>query len=327
MSDIAAIRDAAGRLRGIARETPILSSPFLDDIAGRRVHVKAEALQHTGSFKFRGAWSAVSALPEATRARGVLAYSSGNHAQGVAHAATRHGIPSVIVMPADAPHLKIANTRALGAEVVLYDRAGEVREEIGERLAAERGLTLIRPYDEPMVIAGQGTVGLELAAQARALGIVAADVLVCCGGGGLSSGIALALEAEAPGLRVRTAEPEGFDDTARSLASGTRLTNTAAAGSLCDAIVTPCPGRLTFPILQRLAGPGLAVSDTEALRAVALAATRLKLVLEPGGAVALAAALFRKEEIGGDDVLVVATGGNIDPGLLAEALTGYGEAR
>lgn len=322
MTDISMIEAAAERLAPVVRRTPLLSSPFLDRIAGRRVLVKAECLQHTGSFKFRGGWSAVSALPEDIRARGVLAYSSGNHAQGVARAAQIHGIPAVIIMPADAPRLKIDNTRALGAEVVLYDRAGgERREPIGERLATERGLTLIRPYDEPQVIAGQGTCGLELAEQAAAEGVTHADVLVCCGGGGLSSGMALALEARAPGLRVRPCEPEGFDDVARSLVSGQRETNDSPSGSICDAIVTDSPGEITFPILSRLAGPGLVVSDDEALRAVALAFLRLKIVVEPGGAVALAAALFRRDAIAGDAVLVVATGGNTDAAQFAATLS------
>jgi threonine dehydratase len=223
MTDIAAIDAAASRLAGHSRVTPLLSSPFLDDIAGRRVLVKAECLQHTGSFKFRGAWSAVSALDPDIRARGVIAFSSGNHAQGVALAARMHGVSSVIIMPADAPALKIANTRALGAEVVLYDRATEDRDAIGARLAGERGLTLIKPFDNAMVIAGQGTTGLEIAAQAAEQGVTRADVLVCCGGGGLASGIALALEARAPGLRVRTAEPAGFDDTARSQSRSSSL--------------------------------------------------------------------------------------------------------
>jgi threonine dehydratase len=311
---------AAFRLKGRARITPVLSSPFLDEIAGRRVFVKAECLQHTGSFKFRGAWSAISALPPETRVKGVIAFSSGNHAQGVAYAAKLHGIPSAIVMPADAPALKIANTSAFGAEVILYDRAREDRDAIGVRLAEERGLTLIKPFDEPEVIAGQGTVGLELAQWAAAEGIAKAEVLVCCGGGGLSSGIALALSAKAPGLKVRTVEPQGFDDVARSLASGRIEANPSATGSICDAILTPAPGKLTFPILSRLAGTGLSVSDDEATRAMALAFLRLKIVLEPGGAVALAAALFRPEAIRGEAVFAVASGGNVEPALFAEAL-------
>ncbi|MDR5651027.1 threonine ammonia-lyase [Ruixingdingia sedimenti] len=322
MTDLPLIEAAARRLAGQARRTPLLSSPFLDEIAGRRVLVKAECLQHTGSFKFRGGWSAVSALPGDMRARGVIAYSSGNHAQGVALAARLHGVPAVIVMPEDAPRLKIANTRALGAEVVLYDRATGDRDAIGADIAAERGLSLIKPFDDAQVIAGQGTTGLEIAEQAAAEGVAAADVLVPCGGGGLTAGIALALEGRTPGLRARPCEPEGFDDTARSLAAGTWQRNDHLSGSICDAIVTPEPGRLTFPILRRLCGPGLVVSDDEALRAMALAWQRLKIVVEPGGAVALAAALFRPKAIAGDAVICVASGGNVDRDLFQRALAG-----
>lgn len=316
MTSIAMIRAAAARLNGHARQTPLLNAPLLDQIAGRRVFIKAECLQWTGSFKFRGGWSAVSALPP--DARGVLAYSSGNHAQGVALAARLHKLPCVIVMPSDAPVVKVANTRAYGAEVVLYDRATEDRDAIGARIAAERGLTLIKPYDDPLVIAGQGTVGLELAEQAAEAGIAEAPVFVCCGGGGLSSGIALALEARAPGLQVRTAEPQGFDDMARSLASGQRQRNTAPSGSICDAILTPTPGELTLPILSRLAGPGAVITDDQALQAMVLAFTHLRIVLEPGGAAALAAALFGKDLP--DTVIAVATGGNVDPATFATAL-------
>ncbi|GAA6163409.1 threonine/serine dehydratase [Pelagimonas sp. KU-00592-HH] len=318
------IRAAATRLQGHARRTPLLSSPFLDEIAGRRLWVKPECLQHTGSFKFRGGWSALSALDEDTRKRGVIAYSSGNHAQGVAYAAAQHGAPAVIVMPEDAPQLKIANTRALGAEVVLYDRAGgESREEVGSAIAEDRGLTLIRPYDEPQVIAGQGTCGLEIAEQASDAGIQNADVLVCCGGGGLTSGVALALEAEAPTLRARTCEPQGFDDVARSLTSGGIEQNNAPSGSICDAIVTPSPGQITFPIMHRLCGPGLVVTDDECLHAMALAFLRLKIVVEPGGAAALAAALFHGDQIEGDDVIAICTGGNVDPEMFQTALSRF----
>lgn len=313
------IRAAEVRLTGQARRTPLLNSPALDEIAGRRVWVKAECLQRTGSFKFRGGWSAVSALPPEARARGVVAYSSGNHAQGVALAARGHGAPCVIIMPRDAPAVKIANTRALGAEVILYDRATEDRDQIGAQVSAGRGLTLIRPFDEPLVIAGQGTTGLEIAAQAAEAGVTEADVLVPCGGGGLSSGIALALGAEAPGLRVRTAEPQGFDDVARSLASGMIERNAALTGSICDAILTQQPGTLTFQILHRLCGPGLAVSDEACLRALALAFSHLRIVIEPGGAVALAAALAG-EGIAGEDVIVVASGGNVDRDMFIDAL-------
>ncbi len=318
--NIEMIRAAAARLNGHARKTPLLNSPFLDEIAGRRIWIKPECLQHTGSFKFRGAWSALSALDKNTRNAGVIAFSSGNHAQGVALAARMHGVPSVIVMPSDAPKLKIENTSALGAEVVLYERGSGDRDAIGAQLAEERGLTLIKPFDEPQVIAGQGTTGLEIAEQAAAVGVETADVIVCCGGGGLTSGIALALEVEAPGLRVRPAEPEEFDDVARSLRSGGIERNNAVSGNICDAIITPQPGDLTFPIMKRLCGPGLVVSEGEALYAVAQAFVRLKVVAEPGGAVALAAAMCRQDQIEGDDVIVTISGGNVDPDIFKRAL-------
>lgn len=323
--DIQRIEAAANRLKGHARVTPLLSSPFLDDIAGKRVLVKAECLQHTGSFKYRGARSAVSALSDEQRKNGVIAYSSGNHAQGVALAARQYGASAVIIMPADAPTMKIENTRALGAEVVLYDRATEDRDVIGSKLSDERGLTLIRPYDEPEVIAGQGTCGLEIAAQAAELGVTDADVIVCCGGGGLTSGIALALEAHAPGMRVRPAEPEGFDDVTRSLASGQIERNTGCASGLCDAIVTPQPGNLTFPIMRRLCAQGIVVSDEEAQRAMAHAFARLKLVAEPGGAVALASALFHANQIASDTVICTISGGNVDRSVFLAALDQFGE--
>ncbi len=312
------IRAAAKRIEGHARRTPLLSSPFLDELAGKRIFLKAECLQHTGSFKFRGGWSAVSALTDNALKTGVIAYSSGNHAQGVALAAREHGAPAVIVMPQDAPAVKIENTKALGAEVVLYDRAnGESREAIGIKIAQERNLTLIRPYDEPEVIAGQGTCGLEIAQDANALGITDADVLVCCGGGGLTSGIALAVEADAPGLKVHPCEPEGFDDVVRSLATGKIESNAQLTGSICDAIITPQAGDLTFPIMQRLCGAGHVVKDEECLRAMALAFERLRIVIEPGGAAALAAALFHDTS---DTVIAVATGGNVDATMFKRAL-------
>ncbi|AVO38143.1 threonine ammonia-lyase [Pukyongiella litopenaei] len=318
------IEAAEKRLRGAVRRTPLLFSPFLDQIAGRRVMIKPECLQHTGSFKFRGAMSAVTALDPAERERGVIAFSSGNHAQGVALAARLHRIGATIVMPSDAPAQKIDNTRALGAEVVLYDRATEDRDEIGETLAAERGLTLIRPFDEPQVIYGQGTAGLEIAEQAAEEGIETADVLIPCGGGGLTSGIALALEGRGPGLRARPVEPEGFDDVTRSLASGRIERNDRLSGSLCDAIITPSPGTRTFPVMARLCGPGIVVTEDEALRAMALAFARLKIVIEPGGAVALAAALFHPSQVEGGTVIAVASGGNVDAGVFRMALERFG---
>lgn len=309
---------AAARLAGHARVTPLLSSPFLDAVAGRRVLVKAECLQHTGSFKYRGARAALSALPAGKQ--GVLACSSGNHAQGVAQAAGELGLAAVILMPSDAPRVKLENTRALGAEVVTYDRATTDRDARAAELAKLRGLELILPFDNAQVIAGQGTVGLEIAAQA---GVTQADVLVCCGGGGLTAGIALAAEARAPSLRVRPVEPEGFDDTTKSLAAGRIIQHPPNAG-LCDAILTQAPGKLTFPVMQRLCGPGLVVSDAQVMAAMALAQDRLKLVLEPGGAVALAAALFLPDAVQGDTVIAVATGGNVDRDVFMSALSDRG---
>lgn len=324
MTDISMIEAARQRIGEHAVRTPLLSSHFLDEIAGRKLFVKAECLQRTGSFKFRGGWSAVSGLPADVRARGVIAFSSGNHAQGVALAARLHGVPAVIIMPSDAPKIKIDNTRDYGAEVVLYDRANDDRDAIGDRLSSERGLTLIRPYDEPLVIAGQGTVGLEIAEQGLELGIDAAEVLVPCGGGGLTSGISLALDAKAPNYKVRTSEPERFDDVARSLAAGRIERNATTSGSICDAIVTPQPGNITFPIMVGLCGKGIAVTEEEALRAMVLAFNRLKVVVEPGGAVALAAALFHGNELGSETVIAVASGGNVDPEIMASALSRFG---
>ena len=296
---------AAARIAGHAARTPLLTAPSLDDAFGRRIWVKAECLQKTGSFKFRGAYNAVS------RASGdVVAFSSGNHAQGVALAARMCGRRATIVMPSDAPAVKVANTRGYGAEVVLFDRETEDRDAIGEALQAERGLTLIRPFDEPLVIAGQGTCGVEIA-EDMPDGVD--EVLVCCGGGGLTAGVALALEGRAT---VRPVEPAGFDDVARSLEAGRIVRNERLSGSVCDAILTPAPGRVTFPILERLCGPGLTVTDEEALRAVAVAWKHLRIVLEPGGAVALAAALYHH----GGDVVAVASGGNVDRAMFARAL-------
>ena len=322
--DVAAIRAAAERLSGRAVRTPLLASPLLDAAAGRRVLVKAECLQRTGSFKFRGAWAALTALPEGVT--GVLACSSGNHAQGVALAAQLLGLRAVIVMPRDAPRMKRETTAALGAEVVPYDRARDDRDALAARLAAERGLHLVRPFDDADVIAGQGTCGLEIAEQAAEAGVTHGTVLTCCGGGGLTAGIALALDAEAPGLTVRPVEPAGHDDTARSLAAGRIVANESPPDSICDAILTPAPGRLTFPVMQRLCGAGLAVTDDEVGRAMVAAFARLKLVLEPGGAVALAAALFRGDALAPGPVIVTASGGNVDAALYADTLTRHGDS-
>lgn len=321
MITVADIEASATRAEGVVRRTPLLNSVFLDEVAGREVYAKAEVLQHTGSFKFRGAWSALTMLSDDAKKRGVVAYSSGNHAQGVALAAQRLGVSATILMPADAPALKIENTRGYGAEVVLYDRAaGEDRAVIGRRLEAERGLHLVKPYDDPMVMAGQGTCGLEIASQAAELGVTKATVLTCCGGGGLTSGIATALAAHAPQMRVRPVEPAGFDDVARSLMAGEILSNSGPEVGLCDAVLTRAPGELTFPILKQLCGPGIVVSDDEVRAAMRHAAVRLKVVVEPGGAVALAAALFHGDKLDDGPVIVTLSGGNVDPGLYGQII-------
>jgi threonine dehydratase len=318
--DIAAIRAAADRIAGRAVMTPLLESPAVNARLGGRLLVKAEPLQRTGSFKFRGAYNTLAQLAPEQRRRGVVTWSSGNHAQGVAAAAQLLGLPALIVMPADAPAIKIANTRGYGAEVVLYDRIREVREEIGTRIAGERGATIVAPYDEPGVIAGQGTCGLEIAAQARAAGAALDAVLVCCGGGGLTAGIATALASEAPQTPVYLVEPAEFNDTGRSLAAGERLANAPGGASFCDALLAPTPGELTFAINRRLVKGALAVTDLEVARAMAVAFNDFKLVVEPGGAVALAAALSGKIEVKGRTIAVVASGGNVDQATFYAAL-------
>lgn len=311
---------AAVRIEGEAVRTPLLHSPALDALTGARVFLKPECLQRTGSFKFRGAFNAVSKIPPEARRGGVVACSSGNHAQGVAAAAAIHGLAATIVMPSDAPAIKRERTEAHGAEVVTYDRASEDRDALTERIAAEKGAVLVHPFENADVIAGQGTVGLEIVEDLRARGLVPDVVLVCCGGGGLTAGVALAVKTEVPGAAVYTVEPEGFDDQARSFASGEIQRNARTAGSLCDALLTPMPGRIGFAINRERIARGLTVSDAEALAAVGWAARELKLVLEPGGAVALAAVLSGKLDLAGKVVAVVLSGGNVDPAILARAV-------
>jgi threonine dehydratase len=316
------IKQAAVRLEGRAAKTPVIESPKLNDRAGGRVLIKAECLQRTGSFKFRGAWNCISKLDPKAHPGGVVAYSSGNHAQGVAAAAALCGLPALIVMPADTPEIKMANTRGYGAEIVTYDRASESREEIAGRIARERGAVIVPPFEHPDIIAGQGTAGLELAAQAAEMSATLDDVLVPCSGGGLSAGIALAMEAKSPATKVHTVEPAGFDDHARSLKSGTRETNARTTGSICDALLSPSPGEMTFAINRRLLGEGLAVTDAEAADAMRFAFEVLKLVLEPGGAAALAAVLSGKIATRGRTIGVIASGGNCDAGLYVKVLNG-----
>jgi len=314
------VRAAAARIAGHARRTPLLVGTPLDAITGGRILLKLETLQHTGSFKFRGAYNRLAQLDAAQRAAGVVAFSSGNHAQGVAAAARLLGVPATIVMPADAPRVKMQNTLALGAEVVTYDRLRESREEIAARLATERGAVLVPSFDDPDIIAGQGTVGLEIADQAADLGLRIDDVVVCTSGGGLVAGIALAFQSLSPGTRIWSAEPEGHDDHRRSLASGRRETNAPGTRSICDALLAPSPGELTFEINRRLLAGGLAASDTEVRSAIAFAARTLKLVVEPGGAVALASLLAGRLDASGRSIAVVLSGGNIDDELLRNVL-------
>jgi threonine dehydratase len=314
------VEAAAARLQGVAVPTPLLESPLLNRRLGFRLLVKAEPLQRTGSFKFRGAYNTIVQLDDSARTRGVIAYSSGNHGQGVAAAASLLDVPATIVMPSDAPRIKLESTRAWGAEVVLYERSSENREAIGARIANRTGATLIKPYDEPQVIAGQGTIGLEIVRQAGALGGRPDAVLVPCGGGGLMSGIALALSGHWPETGLWTAEPEGFDDTARSLAAGHRVENPPGAASICDALLAPTPGELTFAILRRHRVRGVTVTDKSVRHAMACAFRYFKLVVEPGGAAALAAALDSKTEWEGRSVLCVCSGGNVDPLLFADIL-------
>jgi threonine dehydratase len=321
--NLAAIEAAADRLAGIAVRTPLLESELLNDQLGGRLLIKAEVLQRTGSFKFRGAYNCLAGLAASERARGVVAYSSGNHGQGVAAAARRLGIAACIVMPSDAPASKIEATRAWGAEVVLYDRERENRETIAAAIAEARGAPLIRPYDDAGVIAGQGTVGLELAEQAEALAARLDAVLVPCSGGGLTAGIALALADRSPATGVYTVEPEGFDDTRRSLAVGHRVANRPGASSLCDALLVDRPGVVTFPVCARLVAGGLAVTDDETRAAMAASFRTYKLVVEPSGAVALAAALAGRFDARGRTVAAICSGGNVDPGAYVQALSDY----
>jgi threonine dehydratase len=311
------VRAAAARIRPEAVRTPLLRVSLP---GGGEIFVKAETLQRTGSFKFRGAFNRLSMIPDDDRAPGVVACSSGNHAQGVAEAARILGMPATIVMPADAPAVKLARTRAMGADVVTYDRRTEDREAIANTIAARTGATFVHPFDDPGVIAGQGTVGLEIAEDCAAHGLIPDAVLVCCSGGGLASGIALALEQLAPATTVHTVEPEGFDDYARSLAAGERVSNERLSGSICDALLSESPGAIGFSIARRRFGPGLVVSDDEALAAVGFAARELKLVVEPGGAVALAAVLAGKLPTAGRTVVAVLSGGNIDDAMMTRAL-------
>jgi len=322
MIDVRDVEAAAGRLRDVSIRTPLLRNFELDAAAAGAVLIKPECLQVTGSFKIRGAYNLLCQLTEEQRRRGAVAWSSGNHAQGVAAAGGMLGIPTAIVMPEDAPRAKLENTRRLGGEVITYDRYTGDREAIARAVAAERDAVIVPSYDHVDIIAGQGTVGLEIAEQALEMGLSPDQVLICCGGGGLSSGSALALKAKIPDVTVHTVEPRGFDDTARSLIAGERVAIDPSARSICDALQAHTPGEMTFEINQRLLGDGLVVSDDEVRAAMRFAFRNLKLVVEPGGAVALAAVLAGKIDTADKTTAVVLSGGNVDSDLFAEIQRG-----
>lgn len=320
---IETVRDAARQIRNVVVQTPLIENPTLNEIAGGRVFVKAECLQHTGSFKFRGAYNRLSRLDAHERKQGVLAFSSGNHAQGVALAAKLLGIKATIVMPQDAPKLKLDATRGYGADVVLYDRYTEDREEVARSIAGDSGITVVPPYNDPFIMAGQGTAGLEVAEELSRLGVQPDQALVNCGGGGLASGFFTAMCDSFPALNSYVVEPNDFDDVKRSLESGNIETVSFDARSVCDALLTPSPGNLTFPVLKERAATGLTVTDDEALEAVAFAAKSLKLVGEPGGVVSLAAILAGKVETKGKNTVCIISGGNIAPDMLQSCLSRF----
>ncbi|CAN5363407.1 threonine/serine dehydratase [soil metagenome] len=316
------VRDAARQIAGVAVRTPLIESPALNARLGGRVLMKAETLQHAGAFKFRGAYNRVSRLSEAEKTRGVVAYSSGNHAQAVAAAARMVGTHAIIVMPADSPRVKVEGVIGFGGEVRMYDRYTESREAIGEEIAAAKGSILVRPFDDPFIIEGQGTTGLEMIEQAAELGVGPLDQLLCgTSGGGLMAGINLTMAALSPRTAVFGVEPADYNDTEISLSKGERLTHAPAKGTICDALMTDRPGELTFPINRRLAGV-LTATDAEVADAVRYAFRTLKLVVEPGGAVSLAALLSGRISTAGKTTAIVLSGGNVDPALFATIIEG-----
>ena len=311
---------AAERLAGRIVRTPMLRNAALDERTGATVLVKPEPLQRTGSFKLRGATNATLQLSAPQLKAGLVTHSSGNHGQAVACAAASVGAQATVFMPADAPAVKVDSTRRWGAEIVRYDRVRDDREALSGAFAARTGATLVPPYDHPHVIAGQGTAALELAADAAAAGLTLDALLVCTGGGGLVSGSALAMVGVSADTKIYAVEPEGWDDTGRSLRAGERVANPPGGSMLCDALLAPMPGELTFAINQRHLAGGVAVSEAEVLAAMAFAFAHLKLVVEPGGAVALAAVLAGRFPARGKVVGVVVSGGNVDPGVFGRAL-------
>lgn len=317
------IRSAADQIKGVAVRTPLIENIKLNEIAGGRVFVKAECLQHTGSFKFRGAYNRLSRLTDDEKARGVLAFSSGNHAQGIARAAQLLGIHATIVMPEDAPALKLEATKGYGAKVVLYDRYNEDREEVAYRVAGDSGVTVVPPYNDPFIMAGQGTSALEVVEDLQTLGVTPDQALVCCGGGGLASGSFTVYKHFFPEMEAFAVEPEEFDDVKRSLESGTIKTVDFGARSICDALLTPSPGSLTFPILRDADAKGITISDNDARRAVAFAGNTLKVTAEPGGAAALAALLAEKVDTKDRVTVCIISGGNIDPHMMQQCLQNF----
>ena len=314
------VEAAARRLTGHAVLTPLVESPLLSERVGGRVFLKLEILQRTGSFKFRGAFNRLVQLSAEERKRGVVAFSSGNHAQGVASAAALLGMPATIVMPADAPRIKTESTRSYGATVVPYDRRREKREEIAARIAAEKGAVVVPSFDDPHIVAGQGTAGLEIGRQAADRRVALDAVLVPCSGGGLSSGVALGLSGTSPATQVITVEPEGYEGARLSLEAGTRRQAAGTRDTVADALTSPGVGAIPFEILKSRGAKGLALPDAAFLEAVAFAAMKLKLVVEPGGAAALAAVLSGAFEARGKTIAVVLSGGNIDPEMLARCI-------
>jgi threonine dehydratase len=318
--DISTVRRAKERLAGRIVRTPLLNSAMLDELAGCRVFVKAEPLQKTGSFKIRGGLNKILATPEEKRRRGFVAFSSGNHGQAVAAGARMVGAPAVIVMPKDAPAIKIESCRWWGAEVIFFDRLTDDREAMGRKIEGERGMTLVPPFDDPDVMSGQGTMGLEIAEQLSEVGVTPDALLVNCSGGGLASGVTTAVKHAFPDTQCYTVEPAGFDKMARSLAAGTPQKNERLTGSIMDALMAQSPGKLTLATLRDNGVKGLSASDDEALDAMAAAFRTLKLVVEPGGGAALGALLARKVDVAGNTVVVVCSGGNVDPAMFARAL-------
>jgi threonine dehydratase len=314
-SDVVA---AASRIAPHAVRTPLVESPALNALTGGRVFLKLELLQRTGSFKFRGACNRLAMIPAEQRAHGVVAFSSGNHAQGVAAAAQLFGMPALIVMPSDAPRPKIEGTRAYGAEIVLYDRVREDREAIAGKICAERGAVLVKPFDDAGIIAGQGTAGLEIAEDAARFGVTLDEVLSPCSGGGLVSGLALALKGAGSAARVHSVEPQNFDGMKRSLEAGERVRAPGGKFSVADALMAPIPGAIVFELAKDVLAPGFAVSDAELERAVAFAAQTLNLLVEPGGAAALAALLAGRVDVKGKTVALVLSGGNAEFAQIAE---------